>query len=217
MLAALAIATTIPDADTIRRTAQEVVGRSEYQIRPVHNSRFLWELLERILGSIFRFFASLWDISPVLAWVVAIGLTLLLVVLIAHIGYTFWRVFVRRTQLVDAPQLELRQIDPVDLERKAEDAAVQNDFITAVRLLFRAALLRIARLEKRTFRPGTTNREYLRRYGQSEFTQPLTKFVEVIDAKWYGYEQCVAQDYQACRRAHSTIRDACETKHAHRP
>src|SRR6185369_3280057 len=50
MLAALTITTNIPDADTIRRTAQEVVGRSEYQIRPVHNSRFLWELLERILG-----------------------------------------------------------------------------------------------------------------------------------------------------------------------
>lgn len=204
-----------PDPQTIRRTAQEVVSRPEFQIRPTHNGRIVWDLIWRILEPIFRFFGKLWDISPALAWTVAIVLTIVLVGLIAHIAYTFQQAITRRAGLGGALRLDSRKIDPIELERQAEDAAVRQEFITAVRLLFRAALLRIAQQEKRELRPGTTNREYLRRYGQSAFAVPLQQFVEVIDAKWYGYDVCQAQDYQACRRAHSAICAASEVKHAH--
>ena len=205
MVTAFSMPAAFPDPDTIRRTAREVIGRSDFQLRPTHDSRALWDVLWRILQPIFRFFENLWDISPVLAWTVAIVLTVLLVALVAHIVYTFRQAMSRRSQLNAQMRLDSRKVDPIDLERQAEDAAVQEDFISAVRLLFRAALLRIAQREKRELRPGTTNREYLRRYGQTNFAIALQQFVDVIDAKWYGLGICQAQDYQACRRAHTII------------
>jgi hypothetical protein len=208
--------TALPDPETIRSTAQEVVRRPEFQIRPTHNGRVVWDMLWRLLEPIFRFFSGLWDISPVLAWLVIILLSLLGIVLIGHIVYTFRQAIARRTRLGDALGLGARRIDPIELEREAEDAAVRQEFIQAVRLLFRAALLRIAQREKRELRPGTTNREYLRRYDKSAFANPLQQFVEIIDAKWYGYGVCNAQDYHACRHAHTVICEANEVIHAHR-
>ena len=207
--------TAMPDPETIRRTAQEVVYRPEFQIRPTHDSRFVWDLVWRILRPILRFFSRLWDISPVLAWAVVIGLSALAIALLVHIVYAFRTALVRRTHLGDALRQDSRKIDPIELERQAEDAAVREDFITAVRLLFRAALLRIAQTEKRELRPGTTNREYLRRYAQSKYAGSLQQFVDVIDAKWYGLGLCSAGDYQSCRRAHTAICTASEVNHAH--
>jgi hypothetical protein len=210
------ITQAFPETETIRRTARDVVDRSEFQIRPTHNGQIVWDLVWRILRPVFQFFSHLWDISPILAWIVAIVLSLLLIVIVAHITYTFHQPSARRNRLEGNLQMGSRKVDPIVLERQSEDAAVRQDFITAVRLLFRATLLRIAQREKRELRPGTTNREYLRRYSQTAFAGPLQLFVDIIDAKWYGYEECQAHDYQACRRAHTTICAASEAILAHR-
>jgi hypothetical protein len=210
------LAASLPDPETIRKTALEVVQRPEFQIRPVHSSRAIFEFIWRILEPIFRFFAKLWDISPVLAWIVVVTLIVVGTLLIAHIVYTFKQAISRRAGLPGRLALATRKTDPVELERLAEDAAVQRDFITAVRLLFRAALLRLAQGERRELRPGTTNREYLRRYGQTVVADPLAQFVEVLDAKWYGHGQCDALDYQICRQAHAAISTSSELMHAHR-
>lgn len=216
MTSAIFAAATLPEPETIRRTADEVVRRPEFQLRPTSDDRAGWDLLWSALRPIIKFFSGLWDISPVLAWAVFIGLSLLLVLLIAHIVYMFRLAIARRTQISGSIELESRKIDPIELERQAEDAAVQHDYISAVRLLFRAALLRIAKQEQRPLRPGTTNREYLRRYGQSSFASALRQFVDVIDAKWYGHGECDSGDYQSCRHAHYTICHAIEAPHAHR-
>src|SRR5262249_15173179 len=105
---------------------------------------------------------------------------------------------------------------PIELEKKSEDAAAKHDYITAVRLLFRAALLRIAEREKRQLRPGMTNREYVRRYQKAVFSAELRQFVDVLDAKWYGHGLCDSDDYQTCRRAHRIICETGEVMHAHR-
>ncbi len=210
-----ATAGTAPDAQTIRRTARDIVNRSEFQIRPVYSNRAIWDFIERIFGPIIRFFAGLWDISPILAWVVIIALILLGALLVLHIVYTFQKAIARRAEIGGLLNGDVRKNDPAELERQAEDAAIGQQYVTAVRLLFRAALLRIAQREKRELRPGTTNREYLRRYGRSTFADSLRKFVEVIDAKWYGLGVCDADDYRACRLAHSNIRSAIEVSYAH--
>jgi len=209
------LATNLPDAETIRRTAQEVAHRPEYQLRPVYSNRALIDLVWRILRPIIRFFSGLWDISPVLAWAVILGLSLLCLLLIAHIVYTIRQAITRRTQFAGGLGREAIKLDPVELERKAEDAAAREEFITAVRLLLRASLLRISLWEQRTLRPGTTNGEHLRRYRQSKFVSALAQLVSVVDAKWYGSGQCDAQDYRACRLAHAQIRSAVEVTHAH--
>jgi hypothetical protein len=209
------LAMSLPDAEMIRRTAQEVAHRPEFQIRPVYSNRALIDLAWRILRPIIRFFSGLWDISPVLAWVVTIGLTLLCVLLIAHIVYTIRQAITRRTQFAGGLGREAIKIDPVELERKAEDAAAREEFITAVRLLLKASLLRISLWEERTLRLGATNGEHMRRYRQSKFIGALAQLVNVVDAKWYGSGLCDAQDYRACRLAHAQICSAVEVTHAH--
>jgi hypothetical protein len=208
-------AAAAPSAEAIRETAREVVARSEFQLRPVHDSRPLWDLLWRVLRPIFEFFAGLWAISPVLAWIVIIVLSGICLVIIGHIVYSFSQAISRGTSLAAGLALERKKVDPIELERQAENAAVKQDFISAVRLLFRASLLRIAQREKRELRPGTTNREYLRRYAQSRYATALQQFATVIDAKWYGYGVCDADDYLACRNAHRTILSASEASYAH--
>jgi len=215
MATAVNLAANLPDADAIRHTAQEVARRPEFQIRPVYSGRALVDFVWRILRPIIRFFSGLWDISPALAWAVTIGLTVLCVLLIAHIVYSFRQAIARRAQYGRAFAGESKKLDPVELERKAEDAATREEYIAAVRLLFRAALLRISQSENREFRPGTTNGEYLRRYRQSTFVNALGQLVNVVDAKWYGFGACDAQDYRACRLAHSQICSAIEVIHAH--
>jgi hypothetical protein len=207
MLPAVFSLASLSDPEKIRSTADEVVHRPEFQLRPTYDEKPLLDILWRILKPIFKFFSGLWDISPVLAWAVIIGLCLLLTLIVAHIAYMFRVAIARRTTLAAEIKLEARKTDPVELERQSEDAAAHSDYITAVRLLFRAALLRIAKREQRELRPGTTNREYLRRYGQSPFAGGLRKFVDVIDAKWYGGGVCDSDDYQNCRHAH---REICE-------
>ena len=206
----------LPDPDTIRRTAQEVANRPEFRVRPVRDSAVIWERLWKILRPIFRFFGQLWDISPALATVVVVVLTVICALLIWHILYMLRQSLGRQTRVDALLEGESRKADPAELESNAEAAAARQDFITAVRLLFRAALLRIAAREKREMRPGTTNCEYLRRYAKSEFATPLREFVGIIDAKWYGLGLCDATDFQVCRRAHGQIRAASEVTHLHR-
>jgi hypothetical protein len=205
MMSAIFATANLPEPEKIRSTAEEVVGRSEFQLRPTHDSKALWDIIWSLLEPIFKFFGRLWDISPVLAWTVIVGLILLATLIVTHIIYSIRKAVARRQSLSAEIKFESRKTDPDELERQSEDAAARNDYITAVRLLFRAALLRIARGEQRELRPGTTNREYLRRYGQSPFAGSLRQFVDVIDAKWYGGGVCDASDYQSCRHAHTTI------------
>jgi hypothetical protein len=206
----------IPTPDTIRQTAKEVLARPTYEMRPTYDSRYVLDFIWRLLQPVFKFLSRLWDISPVLAWFVAIVLLAILVLLIGHILYTFRQALKRRAVLADPLQLSVHKLDPLELEIEAENAAVRHDYITAVRLLFRAILLRIAVYEKRQFRPGATNQQYIRRYSKASFVGALQQFVNVIDAKWYGQSQCQAEDYFACRQAHATICASTEVTHAHR-
>ena len=90
-------------------------------------------------------------------------------------------------------------------ERLADDAAERGEWIAAVRHLFRACLARLEERERRPFRRGTTNRGHLRRYRNAAFCEALEVLVLTIERKWYGDEACDAQDYAACRQAHSQV------------
>ena len=217
-------AAPLPDPDVIRRTAEEGVARPDYQLEAVRASgptlldvllRVLWWLL----GPIRALFGVLSDISPVLAWLVIIALVLVLVALVAHIAYTFKVALERRrTSRRFEAGSGLESIDPATLERQAEEEVAGRNYIAAVRLLFRACLLRLHQTEKRTFRMGLTNREHLHRYRSTRVFDALKLFVGTIDAKWYGGGVCLAEDYEACRGAHDRIRGTIkERTHAHSP
>jgi hypothetical protein len=212
----------LPDPDTIRRTAEQVLRRPDYQLNPQPDSgsillAWLWRILHWISRPFQWLFDALEGLPDWLRWPIAVGLTALLVLLVFHIGYTIVRAVSgpgRQNGLAAALQRTPR--DPAALERRAAEAASGGDFITAIRLLFAACLLRLEAAEKRTFRAGTTNREHLRRHRDSPVFEPLELFVEIIETRWYGQGVCGPADFEACRAAHTLIRDfAQEPRHAH--
>ena len=216
-------ASPLPDPETIRRTAEQVLRRPDYQLDPqVDSGLTMLELVLRFLRWILTPFQWLLDalagLPGWLRWPIALGLVALLVLLVFHIGYTI-------VAAVRGPrqQRRPRRGPSPDVARSCRARAsggrggFRGDFITGVRLLFAACLLRLELAEKRPFLAGTTNREHLRRHRDSPVFEPLRQFVEIIETRWYGRGICGLEEFEACRVAHARIRDfAQEPLHAHR-
>jgi hypothetical protein len=216
-------ASPLPDPETIRRTAEQVLRRPDYQLNPQPDSGpALLELLDHFLRWILTPFQWLLDalagLPGWLRWPVALGLVAILILLVCHIGYTIVGAVRGPPQKRGvAAALPRTSRDPAALEHQAAEAVSRRDFLTAVRLLFAACLLRLELAEKRPLLAGTTNREHLRRHRDSPVFEPLKLFVEIIETRWYGRETCGLEDFEACRAAHARIRDfAQEPLHAHR-
>jgi len=205
-------ASPLPDPEVIRRTAEEVTQRPEYQLESAGASNealtdLLLEILYRILTPLRWLFEMTAGLAEWLRWLIVLGLVLTLVLLITHIVYTIMTAL-RGPKRASGYTLEEERhhLDPAALELQADDALARLDYISAVRLLFRSILLRLEEHEGRKHRAGMTNREYLYRYRKSPISQSMKPFVETIDIKWYGLGVCSMADYEACRRAHSNIR-----------
>ena len=201
---------SLPPAETIRRRAEEIVARPDYQIEPAEShplSDLWWDLLEWAVTPLRWLFEALEGLPNAMRWIIVILLTTILVLLIAHIVWTFV-VAIRGPTVGRKVRRGNREtpIDPRDLEREAETLGSHGDYVAAVRLLFHASLLRLQKFEKKPFRPGCTNRELLRRYRTSKLHEPLQRFVETIDTTWYGGRPCREEDYRACREGHGEIR-----------
>jgi hypothetical protein len=204
----------VPPADTIRETAREVISRPYYELglEPRRdNTAFLRQLIEWLVKPFRWLYDSMEGWPEFIRWVIVVGSLLVCAALITHIIYSFVTairgpVTRRRTSYVGAE----REMDPADLERDAEQAGKRGDYIGAIRLLFRAALRRMELAEKKKLRPGSTNREILRRYRSTPVFQSLERFVETIDQKWYGAGACGEQDYLACHGEAARIRAYAE-------
>ena len=92
-----------------------------------------------------------------------------------------------------------------DLEQAADQAFERGALIEAVRFLFRAALTGLSPREKKKFRRGMTNRQYLNHFRHTSLLPHLQIFVSTIELKWYGDELCENQDYNECRAAYQQI------------
>ena len=189
-------ASPLPDPETIRRTAEQVLRRPDYQLDPQPDSGpTLLELLQRFFRWILTPFqwllGALEGLPGWLRWSIAVGLAALLILLVLHLGYTIVRA-VRgpRQKRGLAAALQRTPRDPAALERQAAEAVSRGDFITAIRLLFLACLLRLELAEKRALLAGTTNREHLRRHRDSPVFEPLRLLVEIIETRWYGRGVC---------------------------
>ena len=147
----------ISDPDVVRETARQVLAREHFLTEPATGGADLLGLFSRLLWWMIRPFltliGALWEISPLLAWVVIILLVLLLIALIAHIAYTFKVALARRAgvQRIDLTTAEERR-DPAEFERLADAAVGARDYAEAARLLLRACLLRLELAQDRPFR-----------------------------------------------------------------
>ncbi len=213
-----------PPPGVIRQTAEEVIRRPDYNLGAVHEGypsivgRII-DAIRRIMRPLTEAFGALHKASPFLAWLLFLALLVVAVALIVHVAYTFKVALQGRRR---GPG----EIDPEDRaaarpevwEAQAGEAARLGDYISAVRYLFRACLLRLEAARRSTFRLGATNREYLRRFADTAAFEPLGLFVETIDTKWYGGGTSTCDDYERCVEAHSEVGrvagDLADAQHA---
>lgn len=204
-------------ADQLQDKVREVLSRPDYIEAEIEPSGDLAALIAKIISWLlipirwlFEMTAGLPDFAR---WAIVIGLLLVLVAILFHMVWSLYRAVTgadagRRRRDARFAAEELPQLQPVELERMADEAAVSGDWIQAVRLLFRACLLRLEKQEKRPFRRGTTNRQHLSRYRGTRFFDPLETLVKTIELKWYGDEHCEQSDFDACSHAHASVRSA---------
>ena len=195
--------------DVIRRKAQEVVARPDYQLDQglSDESQALWlTVLSWILKPFFWVFQALDGLPIPLRILVVILLFVVLVGLVIHMIWSFTAA-IRGSKMDGLAAGKSREqiLDPRQLERLAEQTAMEGRYLEAVRHLFKAALVRIEQSETKKLRVGITNRELLRRYQKSPLLTPLSRLVEIVDRKWYGTELCESADYEVCRLQHSSI------------
>lgn len=207
----LATMAALADPESVRRKAIEVVSRPEFDLSPSSDAplNLGLRILMWILKPIGWLFAALGDISLPLKIVIVSVLVLVLAALITHIVYTFIRAFqgpVRKRHALVAD----RPLQPEAFEATARRRAREGDFIGAIRALFKAALLRIEQSETKPLRRGITNREILKRYRSSRLFEPLGKFIEMIDSRWYGYTPCEQLDFAICESEYERIRSVLE-------
>jgi hypothetical protein len=213
----------LPPPERIRQVTLEVLADPAYHLdtsgwdfgtlrQKIHALlEPLRDLLRQFFEPVGRVFERVADASPAVAWIVMILLVVLAVSLLVHVVYTF--VVVMRESPPDAlpadPQEQALQ-DPRAWERRARQAAQQDDFTSAARFLLRTCLLLLAQGGRQPYRRGLTNREYLRQYRRSSVFAPLKQLVELIDSHWYAGKVCTTGDYQLCLQSHAAIRQWAE-------
>ena len=200
--------TSLPDAETIRRKAVEVAARPEFQLDTDRDreSLSIWLRILFWLLTPIRWFLSLIEGLPdPLWWLIVIVLSATVVALLVHIVWSFLQALKGTPRKRFGAAASDPKASAEELERAAAEAEAHGDYIGAVRLWFRAGILRIERAEDKPIRRGITNHELLRRYRASPLFEPLQWFVRTIDSKWYGYDVCVAEDCLACRSEYDRI------------
>lgn len=210
----------LPSSDRIRDISEDVLSASKYQLETTAPKGALAEiyaqlyrLAEWLLTPIRWLIESLNGFPPILRNVIVVLLCLLLLVLAVHIVYTVIRAIRVKKKGKFEFKLESEAVqDPKVLEDESIRAAQAGDPLLAIRLLFRACLLRISDKQKRPFRKGTTNREHLTNVRGTGFFEPVRTFVIMIDRKWYGDESCGMEDFEACRHAHHQLLVALNPK-----
>jgi hypothetical protein len=200
----------LPDAQTVRQTARDVLARPDYRLdSPQDFSDAIaefWALMRRIVETIQGGFDWLYGMSPLLAFALVLAMVTCVCLLLGHILWTLVTVVRGDRRALDAlGDLSRRKVDPAQLAREADDAGARGNYILGVRLLYRACLARLEQAEEKPFRPGATNREHLNRYRATAMYDWLAQLVSVIDLKWYGDEPCLASDFAECRDAYERI------------
>ena len=184
-----------------RREAREVLSERRF-----HGAEFRARSPARWSGSVERVEPALDWIDdrgatvpggpPVLWTLLAAGVVLLAS---AFTGTTIRRraLAIERARTAAIPAAE----DPRALEREAERAERDGDWERAVRLRFRAGLLRLDRRRVIVYRPSLTTGEVARAIGSPAFDEVGDRF----DAIAYGGRPAEREDAEHARRAWAEV------------
>jgi hypothetical protein len=167
------------DAEALRREAERILSQPRYRTDPTTGER-LQEWLARALEQLVRLFSWLADLvgSPLLASIV------LLVIVTATAVAVTRRLGKRRVsemeQRIRREHELARGRDPEELEREAGRAAAAGDYSGAVRLLFRAGLLRLDDQHRIRYTPGATSGQIADHLRSPEFEVLARRFDEIV-------------------------------------
>jgi hypothetical protein len=106
-----------------------------------------------------------------------------------------------RQLLAGATRAVGEELDPRRLEREAAAAERRGDYELALRLLFRAGLLRLHRAEAIEFRESMTTGDVARRLRLPEFDRLGTRFDEIA----YGREPALKRDVESTREGWQAV------------
>ena len=185
------------DPDAARRAAQHILSDRRFHRDPAPKPlRGPLEWIGERLQSIASWIADILRPVPAFVW-----LTLALAIVAAVIARI---VVVAKRRSVGAPISGGRGYafdgdeseDPAELERLAVDAERSGDLARAIRLRFRAGLLRLGERGVIAYRPSLTTSEVRRAIGSGTFDDLARTFERVA----YGGQDADAPDVDAARR-----------------
>lgn len=188
--------------DDARRAAQHILSdrrfRSASTPRPFRAQlRWLGDRLERVFGPIGRALAA----TPGWVWLLFVG------AVIAVIVWAITRARARRAaraQRVQVAAGELGSAEDADaLERAADEAERDGDLARAIRLRFRAGLLRLGDRGAIRYRPSVTTGEVRRTLASPRFDDLAGTF----EAVTYGGRVADSPDADAARREWPRVLD----------
>lgn len=182
------------DSERLREEAARILSQPRYRTQPTGSER-LGEWLERLLYSFLEFLGRIADL---IGGPVVLGLVFVVAVVVAAVLVTR-NLGKRRTREIESrimrEQALARGVDPIELEREAQRAASRGDFSTALRLTFRAGLLRLDENGMIRYRPGLTSAEVAELLTSPEFEALAMRFDEVV----YGRRPATADDLARAR------------------
>jgi Domain of unknown function (DUF4129) len=135
--------------------------------------------------------------GPLVVWMVLAAGVLLLATVIAGTTIRRRAIAIERARRAALPPTE----DPRALEREAERAEGAGEWERAVRLRFRAGLLRLDRRHVIAYRPSLTTGEVARAVGSPAFAEVGERF----DAIAYGGRPAEREDAEAARRGWEAV------------
>jgi heme exporter protein D len=181
------------DPDTARADVRDILGDRRYRADPAPRPfRGPLQWLGDRLATIGRWIA---DIITAVPWFVWLAVGLVLVALVARGIVTRTRRRRTRPSRARDARVAVAAEDPAALERDADAAEAAGDLERAVRLRFRAGLLRLGDRGAIEYRPSLTTTEVHARLGSDTFDQLAERFDEVT----YGGEPAAPPDVAAAR------------------
>jgi hypothetical protein len=184
------------DPDEARRTARSILNgrqfRSSPTPRPLH--RQLSWIGDRVHGFFEWIGRAFSHVPSAIALSIAVGVVVVAVVLLVRL------VRARRTSPEARPAAAMAAAaaleDPAELERAADAAEHAGRLDDAVRLRFRAGLLRLGDRGAIRYRPSVTTNEVRRVLGSETFDELAGTFEAVA----YGGHEATTPDVDTARR-----------------
>jgi hypothetical protein len=196
------------DPDSARRVAQDILADRRFHPHqgPKPFAGFFRRLGELVVDPVLRFFRAVGDTLPSVGsplWL-ALAAAVVVAAAVLTIRLSAGRGGQRGTLGGGRHTAGGAWLDPDELERRADAAEGRGDLDTALRLRFRAGLVRLADAGAVRLRPGLTNAAVSRTLRSTQFDELAGHFDEVA----YGGRPASESDVAAARATWPDVVDA---------